>query len=227
MQSLADVEKSVYETILARRSVRDYQPRKVDDAALGSLLEAAVRAPTAMQCEPWAFVIIQDNALLLSISDRAKALYKAEGHGGNSSPFGYTIDNPDCNIFYNASTLILICGNRASPFAVADCWLAAENVMLAACAMGLGTCVIGYALPAFNDTDIREQLNITDDYQVVAPIVVGYQNGMTAQSKRKSPVILSKNIAIEQAELKTPFQCYDKGKYHDYRQSLQSRIDYC
>lgn len=193
----ANTEKSIYETILARRSVRNYQPQTIDDATLRSLLEAAVRAPTAMHREPWAFVIIQDSALLLSISERAKAIYVTEGHFDNQLSYSDIIRRPDFNIFYNASTLILICGNKASPLAIADCWLAAENLMLVACAMGLGTCVIGCALPAFNETATREKLNITDDYHVVAPIIVGYQSGVTTQSSRKPPVILSKNTVID------------------------------
>jgi len=197
---LDDTEKSIYETILARRSVRSYQPQIVDDVTLCVLLEAAVRAPTAMHREPWAFVIIQDKSLLLTISNRAKALYFAEEHQkehhNNLTHFSQMFNSPDFNIFYDASTLILICGKKSAPFAEADCWLAAENMMLVACAMDLGTCVIGYALPAFNDADIRNRLSITDDYQVVAPIIVGYQRGKTTPSPRKAPVILFKNTVI-------------------------------
>lgn len=185
------VEMSVYETILARRSVRSYLPKKVDNAIIRSLLEAAVHAPTAMHREPWAFVIVQDRQLLLQLSNRAKSLYFAEEHHDSAAHFVQMFNSPDFNIFYDAGTLILICGNKSAPFAAADCWLAAENMMLAACAMGLGSCVIGCALPALNDQDVRKMLNIPDGYSVISPIIVGYQHEKKAPALRNPPVVLS------------------------------------
>ena len=140
--SLPKIETSVFEAILARRSVRSYKARKVDRITIDTLLEAAVREPTAIHQEPWAFVIIQDKLLLKSLSDRAKPLFLAEARLNGSERPGHSFDIfdfPDFNIFYDAGTLILICGKTTSPSYVADCWLAAENLMLAACAMGLGT----------------------------------------------------------------------------------------
>jgi nitroreductase len=49
-------------------------------------------------------------------------------------------------VFYDA--LIVIGARRRGPVVVADCWLAAENLMLAVCALGPGTCCIGSAVPA-------------------------------------------------------------------------------
>ncbi|MEO7343612.1 MAG: nitroreductase family protein, partial [Methylotenera sp.] len=66
---------TIFETILARRSVRSYHTRKVDKVTISALLEAAVRAPTAIHQEPWAFVIIQDMELLKYLSDRAKPIF--------------------------------------------------------------------------------------------------------------------------------------------------------
>ena len=61
---LPKLEQSVFETILARRSVRSYKPEPVATDVLKTLLEAAIWAPTAMHKEPWGFVIIQNKALL-------------------------------------------------------------------------------------------------------------------------------------------------------------------
>ena len=102
-----------------------------------------------------------------------------------------TFDNPDFNIFYNAETLIVIYGRTDAQFYEADCWLAAENMMLAACAMGLGSCVIGSALLALNLSDIKTQLRISDNYTAVAPIIIGYPNQENAVTSRNSPVILN------------------------------------
>lgn len=194
MMPLPKVEMNVFETILARRSVRSYKADKVDSGTIRNLLEAAVHAPTAMHQEPWGFVIIQDQPLLSSLSDRAKPLILAEISLSASHNVSHSLDifnQPDFNIFYNAGTLILICGKTDGPLFEADCWMAAENLMLAACAIGLGSCVIGCALSAFKSAEIKKQLQIPREFSVVAPIVVGYSDEMVMPTTRKTPVILS------------------------------------
>lgn len=191
---LPKVDMTIFETILARRSVRSYKARKVDRTTISILLEAAVHAPTAIHQEPWAFVIIQDKALLRNLSDQAKPLFVAEAQEKGLEHSGHSFDifnYPDFNVFYDANTLVLICGKITSPSFEADCWLAAENLMLAACAMGLGTCVIGSALPALNNSDTKIILNIPEKFSVVAPIVVGYPDDEISPAMRKNPVILA------------------------------------
>lgn len=193
---LPKVEMSIFEAILARRSVRSYRTLPVDRAVISSLLEAAVHAPTAIHQEPWAFIVIQDKALLKYLSDSAKPLFiaEAEAHLSKSGDGAHMLDmydSPEFNIFYDASTLILICGKTTAPFVTADCWLAAENLMLAAGAMGLGSCVIGSALPACNVPEVRAKLRLPSEFSVVAPIILGYPDDENAPTLRKNPVILA------------------------------------
>ena len=187
-------EITFFEVILGRRSVRNYQAKRVGKISISSLLEAEVRAPTAMHQEPWAFVIINDKKTLKSLSDLAKPLIIAKAKL-NPTELNQNMkelfDNPDFNIFYDAGTLIIICGKTDSPFYSADCWLAAENMMLAACAMGLGSCVVENALPALNLNDVKAQLKISDKYTAVAPIIIGYPNQENTATTRNAPVILT------------------------------------
>ena len=69
---------SALDAIFMRRSVRAYTTQKLDEATIRSLLDAAVQAPTAMHLEPWAFVVIQDEATLKRYSDRAKGSWAKE-----------------------------------------------------------------------------------------------------------------------------------------------------
>ena len=73
----------------------------------------------------------------------------------NAAGIGFLeqLRDPGFSPFYGAGTLIVIYGRSKGPLVTADCWLAAENLMLAACALGLGTCVIGAAVDAFNSAD--------------------------------------------------------------------------
>ena len=185
---------STMDAIHGRRSVRAYAPQKLDQATVRTLLAAAVRAPTAIHEEPWAFVILQDADALKRLSDHAKRFFIEEMQRAHLDRGGHTLakfEQPDFNIFYNASTLIVICGRLIGPFVVADCWLAAENLMLAAFSMGLGTCVIGSAVSGLNTPEIKDELGIPVEVSAIAPIIVGVPSSVPAVTSRKEPQILS------------------------------------
>ena len=184
---------SVADVIFERRSVRSYKPQKLDQATVSTLLESAVRAPTAMHQELWAFVIVQDTSRLKRLSDLSKELLlkEAEQHGESGGPLLDFLADPGSNVFYNAGTLIVICGKTATPYIDADCWLAAENLMLTATSMGLGTCIIGCALPALNTPEWKAELGIPADLSAIAPIIVGLPSEKGTPTPRKEPQILA------------------------------------
>jgi nitroreductase len=197
MQQTTNSPLSALDAIFMRRSVRSYLRRTVDDATIRSLLDAAVEAPTAMHMEPWAFVVVQDEDMLREISTAAKASWIEEAakyrdlHAPKAGDaFAARLADPAFSIFYDAGTLIVICAKPAGPFVTADCWLAAQNLMLAACALGLGTCCIGSAVPALNTPAIRAALHIPPEVIAVVPIVVGVPAGGSPEVPRKDPDIL-------------------------------------
>lgn len=189
---------AVFKGLMHRRSVREYTADVPDRDTVQALLEAAVQAPTAMHQEPWGFVVIQDPERLRRYSDAAKALLRdqpgemgAALHRGEAS----MLLDPGFDIFYGASTLIIICRvGPAQPFSEADCWLAAENLMLAADAAGLGTCCIGLAIPLLQQPAIKAELGIPPDGTAVAAVLVGVPRSpatATAPSQRQAPKVLS------------------------------------
>lgn len=184
---------TVLEAIQNRRSVRDYSPQHLDKSTVEALLAAAVRAPTAMHAEPWRFIVIQDLALLGRISDRAKTLFLEEVRRKHLDLGDYAkrCAVPAFSVFYNAGTLIVICAPEANDFAPADCWLAAENLMLAAHAQGLGTCVIGSAVEGLNTPEIRAEIGLPNDTLAVAPIIVGIPADNGPPVPRQPPRILN------------------------------------
>ena len=185
---LTESEQSIFETILGRRSVRSYADIKVEADVIQTLLEAAVRAPTAMHKEPWGFVIVQNKNILKIISDLAKPLFIEElKQIGTREDMLKHIDG---NLFYDAGTLVIICGKTNGHLPVADCWMAAENMMLAACAMNLGSCAVGSALPAMSLPEVKSTLGIPIGFVAVAPIILGYPKAETPPSSRKAPLIL-------------------------------------
>jgi nitroreductase len=189
-----EASMSVMDAIQHRRSVRDYASKTIERKVIQTLLDAAVHAPTAMHEEPWSFAVVQDKNVLDRLSESAKKLVHNEAQGSDTDRAKHTlhvVDKPDFHVFYNAGTLIVIFSKLQGAFAVADCWLAAENLLLAACAQGLGTCVIGFAVSALNTPEWKSELKIPAEMTAIAPMIVGVPAGVTPPVPRKAPEILS------------------------------------
>jgi|BarGraNGADG00212_2_1021979.scaffolds.fasta_scaffold72263_2 nitroreductase len=85
--------------------------------------------------------------------------------------------------------LILISGIAQGPWVVEDCALAAENLMLAAYGVGLGTCWIGFAQGFLNTSEGKNALGLPATSVPVAPIIVGHPKTETAPVPRQEPEI--------------------------------------
>lgn len=181
----------VIEAIFHRRATRDYTADFVTDEALRAVIAAAVQAPNAMNRQPWSFVIVKDRAILDRCSERSKAHLLA-GLAAESPIAQYReqLASRDFHILYNAPALIVICATVADGFALRDCCLAAENLMLAAHAKGLGTCWIGFAEGWLNEPDGKEELGISPDHIAVAPIIIGHPATVPAAPPRRAPEIV-------------------------------------
>jgi len=184
---------SIMDAIYQRRAVRSYTSKTVDKPTIAMLLDAAVHAPTAMHEEPWAFAVIQDKALLQRISESAKQILEKEAKKSLPEQQAYILElirQPDFNIFYNAGTLVVIYGKQVGEFVVADCWLAAENLMLAAYSFGLGSCVIGLAVAALNTPELKKELGIAGNMVAYSPIIIGTPVDKIQPVPRKKPEII-------------------------------------
>jgi nitroreductase len=179
------------EAIETRRSVRNYEAHTVDKAQVEKLIHAAIQAPSASNSQPWSFAVIQDEKLLREYSDQAKSHLLANiDQLPRLAKYRGMLANPDFNIFYNAGTLITIYAKPEGIHPQGDCCLAAQNLMLAAVDIGLGTCWIGFATVLMNSPAVKKELGIPEDYTAVAPIIVGHPAGKIPQLGRDEPVIL-------------------------------------
>ena len=93
------------------------------------------------------------------------------------------------NVFYNSGTLLVIFAKPLGQHPDWDCCLAAENVMLAAYDLGLGTCPIGLAWPLLQEADVKKDLDVPLDYQPVMPLIIGYPRQPAAAVPRNEPEI--------------------------------------
>jgi len=141
------------EAIKGRRSIRQFSREPIEKETLEKLLDAARWAPTASNQQRWRFVVVT--------SPTVKELIKKFSPG----------------IFAVPSAFIVICAEK-SPAAgagaevtyLADCAIAAQNIMLAAYELGIGTCIaISYAKVA-----VREILNLPENVEPLFLITLGY-----------------------------------------------------
>ena len=181
----------VRDAIYSRRSVRAYSDQPVDRATVEALLKAATQAPSSMNEQPWAFVIVQDPRQLTLWSERIKGyVFQRLQPDSPLTKYRDMLASPDYHVFHRAGTLIIICARPGAHNGEEDCSLAAQNLMLAAHAMGLGTCPIGFARPWLNRAKSKRELAIPATYKMVFPVIVGYPKGETAAVARKEPEVL-------------------------------------
>lgn len=180
-----------FETALyIRRATRQFTDQPVDESTLRTLIDAAIHAPSALNQQPWHFTVVRDRHLLGRISREVKAHLPRTSPVAWASPHSQDmLTDPDYNIFYDAPALIVISARADSTWAVADCALAAENLMLSACAAGLGTCWIGLAQGWLETPDGKSALEIPVACLPVAPIIVGHPKAAVPTLPRKQPTI--------------------------------------
>lgn len=132
------ISNAVLDNIYQRRSVRNYSDKEVPDEIIREIIRAGTYAPSAMNKQPWRFVVVKNRQLIDEYDDRAeKAFLAAHRDTGNPDLVRYVqhLSKPTTRLFYGAPVLILV---FESPDAIDenDCALAAENMMLAAHSLG-------------------------------------------------------------------------------------------
>ena len=181
----------IMEGIYTRRSIRKYTGEDVAKEDISKLIEAATLAPSASNTQTWAFAVIQDREKLKKYSEIAKEMM-LQIMEGKPDPHGYReiLSNPEFDIFYGAGTLVVIYSTAGGTQTAINCSMAAQNLMLAAHAQGLGTCWIGFSVAYLNSEGFKKEQGIPEAYTAIAPIVVGYPGFRPSSYSRKEPHIL-------------------------------------
>ena len=145
------------EFIYNRRSIRKFTDQPIPETELTRLLNAAMAAPSAMNAQPWEFVVVTDPAVL-------SELY-------NSTLFSR----------HKAAAVIIVCGRarvlRAKSdgqFWVQDCSAATENILLAATALGLGSVWVGVYPVALFTMRVSQILHLPKGVIPLGMVYLGY-----------------------------------------------------
>ncbi len=171
----------VMNTILHRWSIRRFDSRQIEESALQEILQAGLYAPSAGGRQDVIFVVCQDR----EINERLGRIKRANSHPRMATAASYVsreqpsiADDPKLtNAFYDAPTVITFFAPKQFLFSVDDCAVAAENMMLAADALGIGSCYIGQGWPAFADPygqEVLKNWRIPTDHYAVMQLVLGY-----------------------------------------------------
>lgn len=153
-------EPSVFDAIATRTSIRAFdKTRPVGEDLIERMLRAAMAAPTAVNKQPWEFVVVTDGATLKALSEV----------------------HPHARIENGATLVIAVCGatdngleGRAKEYWIQDCSAATENLLLAAHGLGLGAVWCGVYPMDERIAPIKEILAIPDGYLPLNLVTIGY-----------------------------------------------------
>jgi nitroreductase len=143
--------------IFGRRSIRVFQPGKVSEETVRTLLEAAMAAPSAVAMDPWRFVVVRQRETLAKI---------VEG-----LPHGTMLNQAALGIFVCGD--ITVANDGQLSYLLQDCSAAIENLLLAAHALGLGACWLGIHPREKRMAHVRRILELPENIVPVAGIALG------------------------------------------------------
>lgn len=174
----------ILENIKARRSVRAYTAQQVTQEDLLTILEAATYAPSGMHLETWHFTALQDAAKLEELNERIKGAF-AKSDDKHLQERGHS--KTYC-CYYHAPTLVMVSNEPTQWWAGMDCACAIENMFLAACSLGIGSCWINQLGTTCDDPQVREfitALGVPAHHKIYGCVALGYADP-NAPMKEKS-----------------------------------------
>ncbi|MET1102234.1 MAG: nitroreductase family protein [Pyrodictiaceae archaeon] len=164
---LPEKAEILMEVIKGRRSIRDYEPRDIPDELLEKIVEAGIWAPSGSNLQPREFILVRDKKLIEAIKMVSPGL------------------------FGDPAAILVLCYNReiarkggrmGELMAVMDTAMAAQNMMLMAYALGLGSCPV----LSFNKQALKILLDIPDHIEPVLMLTLGYPREKPEPPKRRS-----------------------------------------
>ena len=202
----------------SRRSCRNFQDRPVERKILKDLIKLAVLAPSGTNSQDWRFSILDSREAVLALGKRIQSFFqdlnaKAENSflrmglnflGMKKLDAYYreyyasvkeAIQDMETRgvdrLFHGAPACVLIGSGRKASCPKEDAMLAAGNIILGAHAMGLGTCLIVFAVEAMKQNhSIKREIHLPEEEHIHAVIALGYPDERyQTVTGRKKPVI--------------------------------------
>ena len=199
----------------SRRSCRNYTGQTVDRSVLEDLVRIGTTAPSGTNSQKWTFTVFPDRAAVNEFGQRIGAFFRnlnrmaektlirkalkligkpvldnyyREHYASAQEALQEWEQHGRDRLFHGATAVIVVASMPGGSCPKEDALLATQNILLAAHSMGLGTCLVGFAVEAIQyDSTIKHFLKIPNEEKVYAVIAVGYPDekyeGLTGRKK--------------------------------------------
>jgi nitroreductase len=193
----------VFEAIHRRRAVRQYSPAPVKKEDIHTILDAANWAPSGMNRQPWEFVVVTGKKIG-EIGASYRKVSEEYTKNWNLSPMRGSLTREEFIQFagtYGGAPVVIVVltnTNESSDLRKANLESASasmENLLLAATALGLGTCWM--TGPLRDEKVLRNLLAIPEDKEIVAITPLGYPQGIPKDQPRLDPELKRKVRWVE------------------------------
>ena len=204
----------VERNILERRSVRNFKSDPVSDHLIRRVLEAGRFAPSSGNCQPWKFIVITDTAFIKEMNETFHPIFNMlystykddatvksliQRYAQDPKPGSYdprivlggigSIAKRDATVFPEAPVLILVaCDERSIGGPQIQAGICGQNMNLAAKALGLGFCWVGFSQVIEMIPELKEKLGLQYPWKINTAAVLGYpkfkQEGMVPREFR-------------------------------------------
>ena len=164
-------KNAAIENIMSRRSIRNYKQQAVPREVLNRIMECGINAPNGQNKQSWEVRVVENTEL----QNEIKALMATVG-GERAA-----------GCFYNAPVWVFIARDKGYDFSAYDCGLLAENMMLSANALGVGSVCLGspvrFILDSPQKDAVLEKLGFSEGYELCLCISMGYPEGEKPEAK--------------------------------------------
>lgn len=175
----ATPKNEVIETIMARRSIRQYKPQAVNRDTMRIILACGINAPNGQNKQSWAIRVVDNPEYINGLTE----IFKQKNPKMAEDP-------KFKNMFRNAPTVVFIAKEKSYPFSEVDCGLLGENMILAAQSMGIGSVCLGSPTHFMKSTpeaaEYITRLDLPENHELLYCIGFGYPDEAPAAKPRNT-----------------------------------------
>lgn len=187
-----------FETVTTQRAMRRLKPDPIPDAVLRQIMDAAICAPSGGNRQGWSFLVIRDGAKRARLGELYREswaelmktpYYRGASAAPRDSREGKMVASAShlAEHLAEAPVLVLACistdGVRPTITTGASIYPAVQNLMLAARALGVGSCIT--TIHKYRDPQVKELLGIPAEVETAALIPMGYPLGKFGRPPRR------------------------------------------
>ena len=200
----------------SRRSCRNFTDTRIEKSILDDLVKIGTTAPSGSNCQAWTFTVLPTRQDVVALGDRSADFFRKANRLAEKTYLRWLLkmlgkkqldfyhrnyyasvkqaltdwESTGRDLLFHDATAVIVVGSRPGASCPAeDALLATQNILLAAHSLGLGTCLIGFAVSVLNnDADIKAYIGIPSEETVHAVIALGYPDETyTGYAGRKPP----------------------------------------